>query len=301
MDKKFGNNREQSDGCNWTYIQIAIVCMLIAIAFVILSFIIKCERLSDILAATSVTFATLVGAILVFSTLELQRKALEEEKRSHCSSLFDSKFHPLLSSFRMDAANMEIIADFLVQKGKDYGKGTKNSYHAEMAFFIASKIVEALKEGIKDQSLKAFDSEELGYELNEFRNRLDALDEEYHGEYTEFHEAVEQERRTALHSFQKPYLLSVYGVTGDVKASYCNVDDETLTLFVLDRLVCNQPTLIGKYIQTLRFMLHIIDGLTNDIDKRDYYLYISCQLGKEEQSFLKHFIEFDRITNTSSK
>ena len=278
---------------------IAKACILTAIVFVILSFF-TCGRLSDIFVDTSVTFATLAGAILVFSTLELQRKELEEEKRNNKTSRFDSKFHPLLSSLRMDATNMEIVADFLVQKGRDLGKETKMTYQSEKSFFIASKIVEALKEGIKDKSLKAFDAEELGYELKDFRDKLDALDEEFYGENTEFHEAVEQERRTELHTFQKPYLLATYGVTDKVKASYCNADDETLTLFVLDRLVKYQPTLIGKYIQTLRFILHIIDDLPDGIDKRDYYVYISCQLGKEEQLFLKHFNEFGKITKTSS-
>ena len=276
----------------------AIICILTAIVFVILSFF-SCDRLSDVFVGTSVTFATLASAILVFSTLELQRKSLEEVKKNNKTSRFDSKFHQLLSSLRMDATNMEIVADFLVQNGKNLGRETKMSYQRAKSFFIASKIVEALKEGIKDKSVKAFDAEELGYELKDFRDKLDILDEEYYGEYTEFHEAVEQERSTTLHSFQKPYLMSVYEVTGKEKALYCNADDETLTSFVLGRLVSYQPTLIGKYIQTLRFMLHIIDGLPSEIDKRDYYLYISCQLGKEELQFLKHFNEFDRITNTS--
>ena len=82
----------------------AILCVLFAVASIILSF--KCSNQSDIFTGVSVTFATLAGAILVFSTLNLQRKSLEEEKRKYETSRFDSKFHPLLSSFRMNGKRL---------------------------------------------------------------------------------------------------------------------------------------------------------------------------------------------------
>lgn len=80
--------------------------------------------------------ATLAGAILVFSTLEMQSWALNEEKNKNDVARFDSRFYPILSSFRTDAANMDIFGDYISPRGI----GAKLSDKGEKAFAIAKSI-----------------------------------------------------------------------------------------------------------------------------------------------------------------
>lgn len=83
--------------------------------------------------------ATLAGAILVFSTLEMQSWALNEEKNKNDVARFDSRFYPILSSFRTDAANMDIFGDYISPRGI----GAKLSDKGEKAFAIAKSITMA--------------------------------------------------------------------------------------------------------------------------------------------------------------
>ena len=93
---------------------IAIVFIVLSVLFVVISFFIgESNNTSILFVSSSVTFATLAGSILVFSTLDLQRNILNEEIRKNEIERFNSRFYPILSSFRTDALNLEIIGDCL--------------------------------------------------------------------------------------------------------------------------------------------------------------------------------------------
>ena len=247
------------------------------------------------LIGISATLATLAGAILVFSTLEIQRKALEEEISKNTYSRFDSQFFPILSSFRMDAANMENIVDKIQECGKGYGLENKITFYGEMAFHNNRKLLEFLYDNIRKDNYLHYNSEDIRNELEEigkietYLYENDVIDEEI--------DKVEIRRKKYLHSQQPGFLFFKYGITEQLWEQCKNADKQFLCSFLLDKLVEYQPTILSKYIQSLRFILKIINNLPNQIEKKDYYLHISCLLGKEELLFLKCFKEFDLITN----
>lgn len=108
----------------WEFLAVGLA--LVSFVSIVLAF--ACPCLHEQFGNTAITFATLAGAILVFSTLEIQRKALHEEKSKNDVSQFDSRFYPILSSFRKDAANLEIFGDYL----SDNGIGVRKIYKGKM-------------------------------------------------------------------------------------------------------------------------------------------------------------------------
>ncbi len=275
---------------------LAVVFVIISISCIVGAFCFNCKNSQFIGAST--TFATLAGAILVFSTLDIQRKALKEEIDKNELSRFDSRFYPILSSFRMDAANMENTLERIKEKGKLCGIPFSSSFFGDKAFFINRKIFETLYDNIKKDSFEEYNAEDIRIELDEIDKKMDSLLDNWASE--EDIDKMEKEKSQYLHSQQGGYLMYKYGITKDVWKQYKEVDIHTLKSILLERLLKYQPTILSKYIQSLRFILHIIDNLSIEIDKKDYYLNISSQLGKEELLFLKTFKEFDLITNTES-
>ena len=73
------------------YEYIAIGLALLSIVSLVLAFAHPC--LHNQYGNATLAFATLAGAILVFSTLEIQRKALQEDKSKNDESRFDSHFY----------------------------------------------------------------------------------------------------------------------------------------------------------------------------------------------------------------
>ena len=108
---------------------------------------------------------------------------------------------------------------------------------------------------------------------------------------------LEKEMKKCVHSYQGSYLLYKYGITKKAMEKYKRMDSDSLKSLLLRILMDHQPTILAKYIQSLRFMIHIIEGLPNDFDKKDYYLHISCLTGRQEQLFLSCFKEFEVVTN----
>ena len=272
----------------------AIFFIIATILLIIFSFIYINK--ATLLINISSVLATLVGAILVFSTLEIQSKSLYEEIRKNKISRYDSRFYPILSSFRMDAANMEIVRDYIIQKGNDYGQENSLSYKGDTAFLRANEIIVTLKKCILDESLKEYDSEYLFISLQDISEKENAINE-YSDSFADDIDKIEQERHYLLHSQQGPYLLYKYNITKDDRQKYRNTNEEQINSFLLNKLVEKQPTILTKYINTLRFILQLIDGISKEIDRKDYYQNLYCLFGKEEIQFLKQFKEFDLVTN----
>ena len=267
------------------FIVLAIICAAA-------SLLVKC--IDNTLVGISTTFATLAGAILVFSTLELQNKALKEEISKNTYSRFDSRFYPILSSFRMDAANMENVVDKIRERGRGYGLTDISTYYGEMAFHNNRKLLEFLYDNMRKDRYMLYNEEDIRNELKEM-----AEIETYLCEKDESDEEIDKivsKRANYLHSKQPGYLFYKYGITEVIWRKYKSADKQLLYSFLLGKLLEHQPTILSKYIQSLRFILKIIGDLPNEIDKKDYYLNVSCQLGKEELLFLKCFNEFDTIT-----
>ena len=92
---------------------------------------------------------------MVFSTLEMQRKSLNEEKHKNEIERFDSRFYPILSSFRLDASNMEIKGEFISLKGK----GAISYYKGERAFMAARNMINGINRFYAVCLLKRFDKD----------------------------------------------------------------------------------------------------------------------------------------------
>lgn len=270
----------------------AVIFIIIAIACVITSF--SCIFLADTYVGISSTFATLASAILVFSTLEIQHQLLKEEIRKNECSRFDSRFYPILSSFRMDAANMEISRDYIIQKGKRIGCESSLTFKGDQAFFIAREIIENLIESMGNNSLDEYCAEDIKDELTRINEIENYLDENCMPEKEI--EKVIDERTRFLRLKQVPYLLYKYGISKNIRLQYKKAERDVMLSFLLGKILLIQPTIFAKYIQSLRFILHTIDALPKEIDKNNYYQNISCLLGKEERLFLGCFKEFDKIT-----
>lgn len=270
--------------------------MLTAILFSGMSFLLK--DASSTFAALSTTFATLTGAILVFSTLRQQQKSLDEEIKRNEQLRFDSRFYNILSSFRMDAANMEIIWDYIQQKGTGQGREAEMTYKGDKAFFVVQYIYETLQNSISDDTFHEYDENILAYELNEVRKKEESIDEYIF--CVEELDAIEEEKVNCINAYQAPYLLHKYGITKRVWEKMRVIDEEAKENHLLRGIIYHQPTILAKYIQSLRYIVHVIEGLPNASDKKDYYLNISCLLGKQEQKFLSKFKEFYKIATINA-
>lgn len=283
------------ESCSYYNVAIKVVASIFivaALALSIISLYYQCYTTTFI--GISSIYATLAGAILVFSTLQLQQKALQEETIKNEASRFDSRFYPILSSFRMDAANMEIVRDYISPKGKNRGRGTNMPFNGDKAFFVAWQIIENLQKGISDETLQDYDENELQYELRLIREKEYALDELMTS--MEELDEIEEEKKKCVQTYQTSFLLYKYGVTKIAREKYRKMDSDYLKSILLCKLMNHQPTILAKYIQSLRFILHIIEKLPNYLDKKDYYLNVYCLLGKQEQIFLSCFKEFNVVT-----
>ena len=97
--------------CSYNNIAIKVVATIFIVAALVFSVSsLYCQCYTTVLIGISTTLATLAGAILVFSTLQLQQKALQEEIRKNETSRFDSRFYPILSSFRMDVVSTTVVS-----------------------------------------------------------------------------------------------------------------------------------------------------------------------------------------------
>ncbi|MBR4925990.1 MAG: hypothetical protein IKZ61_09595 [Prevotella sp.] len=238
-------------------------------------------------------FGTLAGAILVFSTLEMQRISLNEEKHKNEVERFDSRFYPILSSFRTDATDIDINGDCLSPKGI----GTTVSYKGERAFVAARNMINGLNKCLGDKSFTEFDRDEFEYVLHNYSDILDALYENY--PCPDDLDKTEKERREYIRSNQILYLVDKWGITKDDKMKYQQMNSIERESFLLATLIDHQSTAFSKYIQSLRFILHIISAIEKETDRKEYYQHVSCLIGKEELEFLKCFSEFDIITDIS--
>lgn len=154
------------------------------------------------------TIATLAGAILVFSTLEIQSQSLEEEKSKNKITRFDSRFYPILSSFRNDAANVEVIRKYIVNKGIEIGQESQKSFLGDNAFSIAHQIIETAKRGIYEEPFLGYNHEDIQFVLSEISKREEAVEEKCLPN-EEFNK-VNNDKRDFIHSQQLPYLLYTY-------------------------------------------------------------------------------------------
>ena len=236
---------------------------------------------------------TLAGSILVFSTLEMQRKSLNEEKHKNEVARFDSHFYPILSSFRTDASNMEITGDCLSIRGI----GTTLSYKGERAFAVAKSLNNGLNRWFCDKSFTVFDHDEFEAVLKDYSNMQDYIEEDF--PYPDDLDKIERQRKEYINSNQVLYLVSKWGITKNDKMKYQQMDSKSREVFLLSILLDHQSATFRKYIQSLRFILQTISAIEPETERKDYYQHVSCIIGKEEHAFLKCFNEFNIITNIS--
>lgn len=242
-------------------------------------------------------FATLAGAVLVFSTLEMQRQSLEEEKRRNRNFRFDLRFYPILSSFRTDATKIEISRDYLVQRGVGLGHEKQITYIGEKAFYVGIDIIETLLKGIRDKSFVDYSQEEIAVQLSEINRKAESIDEAI--AISEDFESLDKERHNVVSSQQIPFLLFNYGISREVKERLSNIDQDKICSFLFDKLLEKQPSTFIKYVRTLRFLMRIIEENVSPTERGEYYLNICCQLEENELMFLRHFKEFKDITNVA--
>lgn len=273
---------------------IIIISVLFIVVAIILCLVDLTSQCDNFVGIASV-FATLAGAILIFSTLEMQRQSLLEEKKKNFISRFDSRFYPILSSFRSDAINVEVIRHYIAPKGKEIGMERKMPSNGDKAFYIANQILETLQKSIRENTFMGYDHEDISIELSEMDKKEETLEER--GASEDELEKIFQERHDFLHSQQNPFLLHIYGITKEVKERLSRLDCDGISSFLLVKLLEKQPPTFTKYIRTLRFLIHIVEQLTV-LERSEYYLNVYSLLGKNEMDFLKNFKEFDSITKT---
>lgn len=271
------------------YEYLAFATAILTLVAMVLAFVYPCLR--DVCGNAAITFATLTGAILVFSTLEIQRKALQEDKSKNDESRFDSHFYPILSSFRKDAAEFEILGDYL----SDDGLGVRKSYQGENGFRAARSMTRGVKKYLKDKGFIKFDGEDIDIELKEYSKIFEALYDDFPQE--EEIEKVEAERREFIKSQQVPYLMSKMGISEDEYDEYKQKGEKEIESFLLEKLVVYQSAALSKYVKSLRFLIHIIDDELAESKRSKYFMHIATLLGHQELEFLKCFHEFDIITN----
>lgn len=235
--------------------------------------------------------ATLTGSILVFSTLEMQRKALNAERSKNEVERFDSRFYPILSSFRTDASNMKIEGEFISPKGI----GVKSSYVGDNAFIAVRSMTNSLKRCLNDSSFKEFDKEEFDTVIDNYYKIFEALDDEVSFNDDEI-DRVSKEKKEFIKSTQGAYLIYKMGISKEERENYRQILDEDKESFILEKLIEYQSSTLRKYIKSLRFILQIAGKVKDDGERKDYYSHISCLLGKEEIKFLNCFHEFDILT-----
>lgn len=268
----------------------AVLFIVFALVFCLFDYIGYCKSCVKYASV----FATLAGAILVFSTLEIQSQSLREEKSKNKITRFDSRFYPILSSFRTDAANVEIIRKYIVKKGREIGNESQMSFTGDKAFSIAHQIIDTLRRGIMEESFVPYNHEDVLIELSNIRDQEDALDEYNTSE--EDLDKLDRERHDYIKSQQAPFLLYTYGIKKDVKERLCHFDPKRINSILLNKLLEQQPATFTKYIRTLRFIIYIIEKVVSISEKHDYYLSVYSQLEKNEIAFLKEFNEFDNVT-----
>lgn len=279
---------EDKQRSNWEYLAIGMA----SVSFVSIVFAFVCPCLHEQLENTAIACATLAGAILVFSTLEVQRKALQEEKSKNDELRFDSHFYPILSSFRKDAEDFEILGDYLSQRGS----GVRKSYKGENGFSAAKSMTRAIKKYLKDKDFIKFDREDFDIDLEEYSKILDALYDDF--PRIEEIEQVEEERRQFIKSKQIPYLMFKMGITKEAE-EYKQKGENEIDSFLLEKLVKYQSATLSKYVKSLRFLIHIIDDELIESKRTKYFMHIATLLGHQELEFLKCFHEFDKITSVT--
>ena len=269
---------------------ISFLFILLAVISIIIG-VTDCLPCSTNYIGIASAFGTLAGAILVFSTLEMQRKSLNEEKYKNEIERFDSRFYPILSSFRSDASNMEIKGEFISAKGK----GAILYYKGERAFMAARNMINGLNSFLCDISIKGFDKEELESVLHDYNEIAETLYEEF--PCMDDIEQNEKERREYIKSIQIPYLAEKMGINKDDRIEYQQKNREARESFLLNKFIEYQSATLGKYIQSLRFILQIINTIESEKERTIYYQHVSCLIGKEESEFLKCFSNYNLITD----
>ncbi len=269
---------------------IAIIFIISAVAVIIAGTIGYLSCSTNYVGIAS-ALGTLAGAILVFSTLEMQRESLYEEIHRNEIERFDSRFYPILSSFRTDASNMEITGEYISSKGI----GAISSYKGERAFTAARSIVNGLNGYLCNNSFERYDEEEFEDVLRKFHDISDALYEDFPCQ--EDLDKVEKERKEYIKSKQILFLADKWGITKNDKMDYMQMDRKARDSFLLNLLMNHQSATFSKYIQSLRFIFQIISTLRPGTERAKYYHHVSCLIGKEELLFLSCFIEFNKITD----
>ena len=102
-----------------------------------------------------------------------------------------------------------------------------------------------------------------------------------------------------IKSMVNPYVLHKWGINEEERIKHRNDTETELQKYLLDLLLDNKHGTLLKYIQSLRFIIYIIETNLSNKEQRDYCLHVKCQLGKEELQFLQCFNEFDIITKTN--
>lgn len=269
---------------------IAIAFIFLAILCIVISFLyIQCG-FTTWLIDVALVLATISGTLLVYSTLELQRKALNEEKTRHKLENFNAHFYPLLSSFRDDALKVEIIAD-VIGKNRRYEKKVCKGFQA---FSWASAIVIRLKNGLKNAIIE-FDPDMFSEEIKQYDDRSESLNENPLTSEDDV-DKLDEDRSEYIKSQQIPYLMHKWGIKKDELENCKNMGNSQQNEFLLNLLLEHQPMMLAKYIQKLRFMLHFIEKESVESEKAVFYSHVSFLMSPEERNFLMCFEEFDQVT-----
>lgn len=134
---------------------IAIIFIIVSIACLVIPFFYY--WCLDWCLGVSVTFATLSGAVLVFKTISLQIKSLEEEKRKNIIQRFDSQFFAILSQWRNDALQVKLTTKYLDIKHN--GRINHLEAMGENAFSIAKSTLNTIYNTISNKNAINFDYE----------------------------------------------------------------------------------------------------------------------------------------------
>lgn len=269
---------------------IAVLLIIVAIASIVVEVtgFISCSI--NFIGIASV-LATLAGAILVFSTLEMQRVSLVDEKHKNEVERFESRFYPILSSFRTDASNLKIAGDYISPRGI----GVKSSYDGDNAFIAARSMTNSLKRCLNDSSFKEFDKEGFDAVIDNYYKIFEVLEDDFLFNEDEI-DRVSREKRDFIRSTQGSYLIFKMGITQQERENYRMMIDEDKDSFLTEKIIGYQSSTLRKYIKSLQFILQIVSKIKDDSEKKEYYSHISCLLGKEELKFLECFREFDILT-----
>ena len=237
-----------------------------------------CVENSDV----AMVFATLAGAVLVFGTIWLQHKSLEEDRERNRYDKFNTQFMALFEPFRMNAGKFAFLVDRI---GKQQLNEEKIITYGENAFGYALIAYRMMFRYLKGENFEP-------YEYDVVRNEYETIVSNYPPEDqndTLIIKNVDEKIKLFKARIQYPYLLSKYDIKKEDYEEYRGKEDKMVKEFILGKMKVYQPAAFGVYFQRAELINQLINGMPTDI-KEDYSKQLMSSLGKEEKSLLEETI-----------